>query len=49
MAFKTALSLNPSPAIKGEILYHLGLIMKAKGNPKECAKVRRRMISLLNI
>jgi len=38
-SFRNALKLNPSPAIKGEILSNLGTIMVSRGNPKEGARM----------
>lgn len=38
-SFKNALKLNPSTNLKGEILYHLGVIMKVRGDYQEGIKV----------
>ena len=53
-SFRNALKLNPSPSIKGEILYNLGTLMITRGNPKEgsrviCLSMKRTNLFLIDV
>lgn len=40
MSLRNALRLEPNATLKGDILYNLGMVMKAKGDYGEAVKVK---------